>query len=90
MITSINLSIVNFSVTILNSLITENSSSTDYIAQASLSVSQISDVIMSNVLFASTSSFASKIILNNDITIHRFNDVVVQIFTDIVEEYSNL
>ena len=76
-ITSINLSIVNFSITILNFLIIENLFSTNYIVQASLSISQIFDVIMSNVLFASTSSFASKIIFNNDITIHRFNDVVV-------------
>ena len=89
-ITSISLSIVNTSITTLNSLITENFFSTDYIVQASLSVSQIFDVIMSNVLFASTSSFASKVIFNNDITIHRFNDVVVQTFIDIVEEYSNL
>ena len=89
-ITSINLSIVNSSITILNSLIIENSFSTDYIAQASLSVSQIFDVTMSDVLFASTSSFASKIIFNNDITIHRFSDVVVQTFTDIVEEYFDL
>ena len=89
-ITSINLSIVNSSITTLNSLITENSFSTNYIAQASLSISQIFDVTMSNVLFASTSSFASKVILNNDITIHRFSDVVVQIFIDIVEKYFDL
>ena len=89
-ITSINLSIVNSSITTLNSLIIENSFSTIYIAQASLSISQIFDVIMSNVLFASTSSSASKVILNNDITIHRFSDVVVQTFTDIVEKYFDL
>ena len=89
-ITSISLSIVNSSITTLNSLITENSFSTNYIVQASLSISQISNVVMSSVLFASTSSSASKVILNNDITIHRFSNVVVQTFTDIVEKYFDL
>ena len=86
-ITSINLSIVNFSITNLNFVIIENFFSIDYIVQTSLSISQISDVIMSNVLLSLTSLFASKIIFNNDITIHRFNDVAIQIFIDIVKKY---
>ena len=89
-ITSISLLTVNFSITNLNSVTIENSFSIDYIVQTSLSISQISNVIMSDVLFASTSSFASKIIFSNDITIHRFNDVVIQIFIDIVKKYSDL
>ena len=88
-ITSANLPTVNSSVTNLN-FVTRNSFSIDYIAQTSLSISQIPDVAMSDVLFASTSSSASKIILNNDITIHRFNDVAVQTFIDIVKKYFDL
>ena len=86
-IKSINLLIVNFSITNLNFVIIKKKFSIDYIVQTSLSISQIFDVIMSNVLFSLTSLFASKIIFNNDITIHRFNDVVIQIFIDIVKKY---
>ena len=86
-ITSINLSIVNFSITNLNFVIIEYFFSIDYIVQTFLSISRIFDVIILNVLFASTLSFASKIIFNNDITIHRFNDVAIQIFIDIVKKY---
>ena len=45
----------------------------------------VSNKILKNVSIA----LSFEIILNNEIIIHRFNDVVVQIFKNLINEYSN-
>ena len=97
-IIEVNLSTINSSIIELKFLTIdlniENSFSIliDYATQVSLSISQIFDLITSNVSFVSITTFsiASKVIFNNDITIHRFNNVVVQTFIDFVEKYLDL
>ena len=46
--------------------------------------------VVSNNFLKNTSIVLSfEIILNNEIIIYRFNDVVVQIFKNLISEYSN-
>lgn len=47
-------------------------------------------MFFTKVIFISTKIVVSKIILNNDIIIHRFNDIVVQIFKNFIKKYFDL